>query len=124
MNNNYLAKKILKYYPVKEYANFARVCRAWQDAVSDAMFSLPCDKCHKTNKRTWRRFIKQRPYWNLFCEDCVQDEAGQIWKYRGSFGIGNFFPAIPLLPGSTNEFWVTTDIPTPWLLLWKELPVY
>ena len=116
MNSYYLSKKILKYFPIKEYGKFARVCRNYQLAVIDAVFSLHCQKCHKSKCKIWRKFVNNNEpdhCWILLCQDCLKNDLE----------FSHFSPALPLKPGDKKDFWVTSDLPDSWLFLWAELPV-
>ena len=137
IDDYYLAIKILQYID-DPYAwrNIIPLSDNWKKAAKSLLYSLTCQECNKTGKRVWRRInhivfrshlfddsisnpappkINSRSeIFNFYCDDCLPVET--------IYDDLPFQPAIPLKPGDTKDFWLTSDIPQEWINLWKDLP--
>tara|TARA_R100001163_G_C5067592_1_gene206855 strand:- start:52 stop:474 length:423 start_codon:yes stop_codon:yes gene_type:complete len=135
ISDYYLAIKILQYIddPLT-WRKIIPLSKTWNKAIHSLLYSLICQECNKSGKRVWRRinhivfrnqllnnFNSSQPkinslseIFNFYCDDCLPCET--------IYDDVPFQPAIPLKPGDTKEFWLTSDIPQEWIDLWKDLP--
>jgi len=117
MDNYYLAAGIIKYFDPTEYLQASKVSTQWRKAAYDLIYSLSCYQCGISRTKIWRKFNFTKPNnFDLLCFDC----SIQIEKIKDikDINFNQYAPAIPLEPGDSQNFWVTSDLPQDWLNLW------
>lgn len=108
MNDYYIATKIIKY--INDYQTWYTIIslsKNWRKASKDLMYCIKCSKCGAKGQKVWKHFVGQK--FKLLCTNCIDNNKDYYKDYT---------PAIPMLPGSQDEFWWTSDIPIDWMNLW------
>lgn len=93
---------------LKVYQDILITSEEQKNVLKRLIYSISCQECHRHGIKVWKNLEKKK--WNLYCTDCI--------KQKYPFCSSKFSAAIPLKPGETKYFWITSDISDSWYILW------